>query len=101
MKTEKDLQNWIKSHCSLCGVLCHKLESKTSRGWPDLVLIHGRQVVFVEVKSPAGTGRLHPLQVKTHKDIRAHGGIVEVVDSKEQASSLIGRILTHEIVQFT
>lgn len=89
MKTEKDLQNYIMKECKKHNILCHKLESRTSRGWPDLVLMWGGQVVFVEIKSPSGTGKLSPKQVTTIRSLREHGGIVWVVDSVNSADSLL------------
>ena len=81
MQTEKNLQDYIMKECKKRNILCHKMESRTSRGWPDLLLMFGGQTVFIEVKSPSGTGKLSPHQVRTIHDIDCHGGWTWVVDS--------------------
>ena len=96
MRTEKDLQNYIMKECKKHNILCHKMESRTSRGWPDLLLIYKGRVVFVEVKSPAGTGRLSELQLSTMNDIFDHGGDALIVDSEHGASMLVERVLYAE-----
>jgi hypothetical protein len=77
-KSEKGLQLYIQRKAREAYILCHKVESKTERGWPDLVLIGGGLTVWVEVKSPRG-GVLSQAQKNIHKDIRDHGGWVTVV----------------------
>lgn len=92
MGGEKKLQNYIMRACRRVDVLCHKLESRSSRGWPDLVLIGGGVVVFVEVKNPNGRGRLSRHQLRVMADIRAHGGLCAVVDSEKSVDELLGGI---------
>mgnify|MGYP003651614095 FL=1 len=89
MQTEKNLQDYIMKECKKRNILCHKMESRTSRGWPDLLLMFGGQTVFIEVKSPSGTGKLSPHQVRTIHDIDCHGGWTAVVDSKALADASI------------
>jgi hypothetical protein len=96
LKTEKHLQDYIMDECKRLDVLCHKMESRSCRGWPDLVLIYGGRVVFVEVKSPAGTGRLSALQIHTINDITLHGGRAAVVESKHEADLAIWKCLRGE-----
>jgi hypothetical protein len=90
MRTEKQLQGYIMKLCKARGILCQKMESKSSRGWPDLILIFGGKVLFVEVKSPAGTGVLSEWQVKMIAAIGLHGGDVLVIASVADADWLIG-----------
>ena len=91
MASEKTLQAFVKKECKAAGVLCYKFSSPSHRGVPDLILI-GKQgrVIFVELKSPTGKGRLSPLQEHTIREIRNQKGTVYVASSKETVSTIIG-----------
>ena len=93
MRTEKHLQKYLQKHCGLAGILCHKMESRSARGWPDMLCLFRGQAIFVELKSPSGTGRLHPLQIVCIADINNHGGDARVVSTPEQADELIAEML--------
>jgi hypothetical protein len=80
MKTEKDLQKAIMVSCKLRMLFVQKMESRTARGFPDLMVCHDGRVLLIEVKTPAGTGRLSKLQLKRHRQLRAAGMDVVVVD---------------------
>ena len=84
MTTEKALQRWTIEEAERRGILCQKLESRSSRGWPDLLLMKDGVVVFLELKSPKGTGKLSPLQYLTAMRIEGAGGIVRVAENKTE-----------------
>lgn len=67
----------------------YKTECVGKRGFPDCTLIDNGQVIFVELKSPAGTGRLSKLQERTIQQMRAAGARVEVIDSVKGVNNLI------------
>ena len=81
MKTEKDLHRYLRTVARERGVLFHKLESKSARGFPDVMLAKGGKILFVELKSPSGTGRMSGLQKRCHVQMREAGLDVRVVDS--------------------
>jgi len=56
VKTEKQLQDYLRRAAKAAGILYSKLESRSTNGWPDCILIAGGRVVFVELKTPRGTG---------------------------------------------
>lgn len=58
------------------GGLCLKLGLN---GWPDRVVILNGHVAFVELKAPGEVAR--PLQLARHRELRAAGAYVAVVDS--------------------
>ena len=89
MKTEKDLQKFITRYCKQQGVFCQKTESRSARGFPDLMLARDGLVLFMELKTPAGTGRLSALQLKRHREMRAAGLRVEVVACPDEAVMII------------
>ena len=93
MKTEKQLQNYLKTQASSRRIMFDKLESKSRRGFPDIMLAYYGEVYFVELKSPAKTGKLSPLQSQCLNDMRAHALNVDVIDSKEGVDELISEIM--------
>lgn len=102
MRTEKDLQQYIRTKCNDASILCYKFASPANRGMPDLILITMSGVVwFVEVKTPAGTGRLTELQRRCLQKLEAHGVGTSVIDSVVKADELIRLLIevTEEALQ--
>ncbi len=107
MRTEKNLQDYIKKQCKTHDILCYKFASPAQRGVPDLLLITRVGVVwFVEVKSPVGTGRLTELQLRHLTRLAAHRVGTAVIDSTAKADELISdlhllttKALSHEDTQ--
>jgi len=89
MRTEKDLHNYLRMRAKSLGVLFHKLGSKSIRGFPDVMLARDGQVVFVELKSPSGKGRLHPLQTRCHAEMRDKGLRVVVAASTDEVEMVL------------
>lgn len=79
----------MKAECKRLVISFDKLESRSRRGWPDICLIKNGIVVFVELKSPAKTGRLSPLQKACLADIRAHGGLAYTLYAVDQVDLLL------------
>ena len=65
------------------GGLCPKFVSPGSDGWPDrLVLMPGGKIAFVELKAPQG--KLRPIQVRRHAQLRDLGFLVYVINDPNQ-----------------
>ncbi len=65
------------------GGLCPKFVSPGSDGWPDrLVLMPGGKFAFVELKAPQG--KLRPIQVQRHAQLRDLGFLVYVINDPAQ-----------------
>ncbi len=90
--TERDLQNYLKKQCKSKGLLFHKLESKSSRGFPDCMIAYDGRVSFIELKSPKGTGSLHPLQINCITKMLDHRLDVRVIDNKTDVDLAIKQI---------
>ena len=90
MKSEKQLQDYIKKELTSLGALVYKFASPNRAGVPDLIIItaHG-DVAFLECKSPTGKGRLSPLQKHEIGLLKSHCMHVEVVATKEEADNFI------------
>lgn len=66
------------------GVLMFKFSSPSRRGVPDaLAIMPSGETIYIEFKSPKGTGRLSALQEHTIDLFRARGTSVYIVDSKQ------------------
>ena len=70
------------------GGLCPKFVSPGSDGWPDrLVLMPGGRLAFVELKAPQG--RLRPIQVQRHAQLRDLGFSVFVINDPNQIPEML------------
>ena len=88
MKTEAHLQAYLFRQAKMHQIFCRKMQASGRRGFPDVLLINDR-VVFVELKTPAGTGRLSALQKREIELLRHAGADVRVISTKEEADDLI------------
>lgn len=88
IESEKQLHNFIKREAKARGVLCDKLESRSRRGWPDIILAYADRCVFCELKAPTG-GVLGVLQARCIRDMQDHGLDVMVVGTVDQAVSIL------------
>ena len=93
MKTEKDLQSYLRRQCKRHTISFDKVESKSRRGFPDCFLVYEGQVVLVELKTPAGTGRLSDSQKRVIADLTAHGVVVFIADSISSVDRIIQSIV--------
>ena len=85
---EKKLVQEVKKR----GGLCEKWIFGTS-GWPDrIVILPAGKIGFVEVKAPGKEPR--PLQVHRHKQLRALGYKVYVLDQESQIGGILDGIQT-------
>jgi hypothetical protein len=94
MSTEKNLQDYMKRQAKNNGISFFKLESVGRTGFPDVMLAHKGQAVFVELKSPKGTGVLSARQKLIINELRAQGLTCHVIHTKEAADNIITS-LTH------
>ena len=70
------------------GGVCPKFTSPGSAGWPDrLILLPGGKVAFAELKAPQG--RLSPIQVQRHVQLRDLGFSVFVINDPAQIPQVI------------
>ena len=70
------------------GGLCPKFVSPGSDGWPDrIVLMPGGKMAFVELKAPQG--RLRPIQMQRHAQLRDLGFQVYVINDPAQIPEVL------------
>lgn len=89
---ERDIEQQLVVETKKMKGLCEKWTSGSS-GWPDrIVILPGSRIAFVEVKAPGKEPR--PLQLKRHKQLRALGFKVYVLDRPEQIGAILNDIQT-------
>lgn len=87
-RLEKQIQREsVLKYAKNRGFLSYKIEKTNVTGFPDVILIRGGQVVFIEVKTTQG--KVSPTQEKRMKEIRSKGGMFVVVRGDQQAKLLI------------
>lgn len=89
---EREIEHYFVQRCKELNVLCYKYTSPSHAGVPDRVVVGITPggialTIFVELKRPGGKTRI--LQDVEHANIRAHGGLVVTLDSKEQIEEFL------------
>ena len=80
---EKQIERKLVDAVKAADGICPKLVSPGTDGMPDrMVLLPKGRIGFVEVKAPGGTPR--PLQTHRHRQLRALGFPVFVLDDSER-----------------
>lgn len=75
--------------CSL-NLLARPVGYRGRQGCPDVAVI-GDPVVWLEIKSPKGTGRLRPAQKREIARMQEHGAHVYVIQSTEELYPILER----------
>lgn len=89
---EKQVEQRLVKAVRAAGGICPKLVSPGMDGMPDrLLLMPGGRMAFVEVKAPGKEPR--PLQTHRHKQLRALGFPVFVLDNPEQVSWILEEVV--------
>ena len=89
---EKQVEQRLVKAVRAAGGICPKLVSPGIDGMPDrLLLMPGGRMAFVEVKAPGKEPR--PLQTHRHKQLRALGFPVFVLDNPEQVSWILEEVV--------
>ena len=92
---EKTIEHRLVHIVKKMGGLCPKFVSPGMDGMPDrLVLLPGARFAFVETKASGKKPR--PLQLHRHEQLRQLGFRVFVLDSVDQCSVLLERLLIEE-----
>lgn len=93
MVRERTVEQHLVEGLRRIGILCMKFHPDSMRGMPDrMILLPDSRVIWCELKTKGG--KLEPIQLVRHRELRKAGHQVEVVWSVEQADKLIEEIET-------
>ena len=88
---EKKIEGKLVSEAKKRGCIPVKLLSASYNGLPDrMILAPGERGAFVELKAPGEKPR--PIQIHRHKQLRALGFRVYVIDEAEQIGGMMDEI---------
>jgi Holliday junction resolvase len=88
MTTERVLQRKIIDYLKNSGILVVKVDSTSTRGLPDLlVILPSGEVHFVEIKTK--TGKLSVHQQRIHQQLKEQNANVHTVRSLEEVQRLL------------
>jgi len=91
---ESSLQKIIIDYCRKHAILAVKVDSTSSRGWPDLTCVLPSGVVlFVELKT--STGKTSPLQDRMIRKLEGNNANVAVIRSLDEFEQLVKSFTTH------
>ena len=93
MITEKAFQKSVMAKFKKAGAWVAKMEAVGQRGFPDLLVIYQGKSLYLELKSPKGTGVLSPLQERMQRYLREAGAWVEVAANMETIDLLLAKLL--------
>lgn len=80
---ERKIENEIINRLRAAGLMVVWLTERGSRGWPDLTVMFGGRVVFVEVKKPGGSVRAQ--QFDKQVKLRHNGMEMFICDDANEA----------------
>ena len=88
---ERDIEVKLRKSVEAQGGICWKFVSPGTVGVPDrIILMPKGTIAFVEVKAPGEVPR--KIQLKRHRQLRALGFQVYVLDDRNKIDEIIHRI---------
>ena len=88
---ERDIEEKLRKSVKAQGGICWKFVSPDTVGVPDrIILMPKGTIAFVEVKAPGEVPR--KIQLKRHRQLRALGFQVYVLDDRNKIDEIIHRI---------
>ena len=84
---ETEIEGPARDYAKSRGWYAEKIMRTGRRGFPDHLFIRQGRVIFIEFKRPGGVPEPH--QLKRHKELRAHGVEVFVVDNLDDARRIL------------
>lgn len=94
-KPEGIIEDYLIKQAENHDSVCYKFTSPGKRGVPDRIVIGHGYTVFVECKSPTGTTRKQ--QDFRIKEMRDHGALVYVLNTKSAIDDFFEKLIKHEL----
>jgi len=92
--SEATLQRQFRHKCRDAGVFWRKMKFEGQHGCPDVMIAYKGQIVFVELKSDTGLGRLSGIQEYQIEKMRNADIVVRVIATTEGVDDVIREIKT-------
>ena len=92
---EREIERYLYKQITEIGGLCLKIQSPTTRGMPDRLVIRYGSQIFVETKSTTGKTRLYQRYI--HDKLREHGVLVYIVNSRKDVDAICSILLSQNI----
>lgn len=94
-KPEGIIEDCLGKLCKKYDILYYKFNSDSSIGMPDRMLICKGHIIFVELKRPIHYKSQGPRasQQAVFKEMRDHGAVVLVIDTKPKCNKLIDSLV--------
>lgn len=92
-KPEGNIEKYLKTTAQKHGFDYYKFTSPGCEGVPDRIIVGHGLTVFVELKAPGKYIKKGSIQEDTILEIKNKGGIIFVINSKEQCDKLISSLL--------
>lgn len=89
------VEKYFTRQCKALGFMCLKFTAPGTTGVPDRVIIANGQTVFVELKAPGKGPRR--LQQEVIKEMRDHGALVYVTNTKELVDELLAELIRSSV----
>lgn len=86
---ERDVQAKTVGYARAKGCTARKLDF--GEGWPDYLILHQGNALFVEFKSTIG--RLRPLQEYVHSQLRNSGFVVHIINDSVEGKLMIDQFI--------
>ena len=92
---ERDIERYLYKQITEIGGLCLKIQSPTTRGLPDRMVIRYGCQIFIETKSSTGKSRLY--QRYMQNKLKKHGVLVYIVNSRKDVDAICSILLSQNI----
>lgn len=90
-RRENYVEGYLVRQCKKRGFKCYKFTSPSNNGVPDRIVIGYGITAFVETKAPGEKAR--QLQLAVHREMRRHGAIVYVADTREDIDRILDELI--------
>lgn len=97
-KAENKVESTIVDNAAKYGCMQRKVTAIGSTGFPDRLVVGHGYTVFVELKTL--TGEPSARQKLTINELREHGAIAYIIDTKEDCLALLQHMRDHTLQNF-
>jgi Holliday junction resolvase len=89
---ESKIERYLYDRIKAIGGECIKINSATTRGMPDRIILRQGTIIFVETKATKGKTRLYQRYI--HKRIKKQGFPVLIIKTKKEVDWLCEKLLS-------